>query len=266
MTHSIKKSDEESSLEKLKRLILDMKKDVVRGFVVVGGGFGPDKMVTKEETEALYKKVKKALDEYEKEGSVGKLAQLHDAIQRMLVKNVMVPNEVIEHIISLFHDTNEYKRLEEQLKKIDFSNLEIDEEDALHLASLSLGVEDKEFIKSLEGFGVPGFFLFNKPNEYGGGIRIEGKRIKLITTNTLSHESFTPVSLKTLVKGDAHGWWHTHPYYTGVERPSLSDNRVVKLYKIPLVTAILGRDGKPKIFITDPSGKVHKVKVRKLPR
>ncbi|MCD6523291.1 MAG: hypothetical protein J7K68_06155 [Candidatus Diapherotrites archaeon] len=246
------------SFEKLKKAIEELEKHA-RGVAIIG--YGPDKFISDEEAKQMYAKVKEAFNQYEKERSDAALANLHDALM-MLGKDIPIPSDAMKHVLDLFQDTESFKNLQERLREIDFSNLEIDEQDAYHLAGLSVGVTEPTFLEATKHVGMLDRFLFWGIPEYNGTMRIENNKIKLITSNIVTHEHSAIVSLRALLESDSHGWWHTHPFYVNVERPSTSDIKAVKQYKIPMLTAIMGRDGKPKVFITDPKGKTHEVKIK----
>lgn len=233
-----------------------------KGHIAIGG-MGPDVFLGEKDMAPLYKGIEKAYARYEKKQTAANLAELHDAIIRMGAKHFAIAispalDEVKEHL----HATPEFKRLQDELAGRDFSKMTISKRDAMHLADLSAGHADPGHLAPEAEFGLFGFerHASMRMPEFNGTMRFVGSRIEPTTTNLTMNKEFAAISLKALLESRSHGFWHTHQFYRADGRPSLSDEYATFLWKIPLVTAMMGPAGKPQVFITAPDGKSYPVK------
>jgi len=235
-------------IKRLREEVYGLRKDV-RDHFTIGGGFGPDEFVSQKEMLEHYSDVVSALSAYEKKRSVSNLGTLHDALMSMAGKRLSIRTDnAMEAVRQELHGTAWFKRLQSRLGKQDFSKLRIRRKDAKLLASLS------------KGSGQPGMFSPPVP-EFAGTLRFSRGHIELSTSTREQAEIFAMLSLGGLVESKSHGWWHTHPLYAKQERPSGSDVEATKRWKIPLVTAYMGKDDKPHVHITDHTGKSYRVRI-----
>lgn len=233
-----------AGIERLRREVRDLEKQA-KGVFIPSLGFGPDEHVTEAEMKGLYNEVKEALSHYERERSDSSLAELHDAITRMQSRHLFVRADgAREEALRMFQETKAFKALQERIAGVDYGKATISKEDALHLAELSWGLP-----------GSP-----RATPEYNGTLRFNGNHIEVVTSNVQQNPMFAMVSLKPIAEGGSHGWWHTHPMHADQERPSRSDVDSTLRSRIPLVTALMGKDGRPHVYVTSPKGKSHKVR------
>jgi hypothetical protein len=215
-----------------------------------------------------YRRVKTAVEAYEKTPSFKNTAILYDAVHAWGFSFPLYSAETsrtLDYLRKPLLQGKPYKKIISLWRKVDPEKVCISQEDAEWMSALSERVEkkareDAEWIAATkeESAKMP-------VPEYSGGARIIKRKDGFIIKPTYCHVqkkgSEAAQYMEPIFKTKSSMYWHTHPAEAGARpAPSRGDVQATHEIKIPLLT--ISRMGKmPVIFLTLPDGKTVQVKI-----
>lgn len=216
--------------------------------------------------------LQEAIEGYKRAPTQQNLFEVHDALMLMAAQGGggKVVLEPLNEVRKIFQKTTRFKSLYQEVKNHDYSNLTIGYDDALHLSRLSAGNVQKSWKKTVKArkLETNNLRAVSDNPEFSGCFRFSGDHIELVSSSRLMAPGRAFPSLKGLVESNSHGWWHTHPYKPSFDgpwhyphQPSLGDQESTKKWKVPFVMGMMTDNKRPTIWIVDPKGRSHQVRV-----